>query len=153
MHGGDHSVRPGTSATSGLTFAGPAWAWAPFEPEPTPQHGLVIGGSPRRTRLGQAVGSEGDPCPAVPTGTPTATYDSADRLMTTTGTTAAAWTYDPFGRTPSVSPWLLAAFALWGVLFLTWQPFAWWRMVAGVVFLLGAGRAALRRSAWWRRRK
>ena len=36
-------------------------------------------------------------------GPATATYDSADRLMTTTGTTAAAWTYDPFGRTTTMA--------------------------------------------------
>ena len=66
-----------------------------------------------------------------------------------TETTASSRPTDP-DRSPS--PWLLGALALWGLLFITWQPFAWYRVVFGVVLLTGAAWAAVRRIAWGRRR-
>ncbi|QHT57591.1 DNRLRE domain-containing protein [Cellulomonas sp. H30R-01] len=53
-----------------------------------------------RTSLTTATGTTGAPCPTT-SGIPatvTSTYDSADRLVSTTGTTGDKWTYDRLGR-------------------------------------------------------
>lgn len=53
-----------------------------------------------RTSFTTATGATGLPCPTT-TGVPatvTSTYDSADRLVTTTGANGSAWTYDQLGR-------------------------------------------------------
>lgn len=51
----------------------------------------------------------------------------------------------------STSAWWLAGSELWGVLFIVWQPFAWWRLVAGVIYIVAA-TTGLIRLAWRRRR-
>lgn len=50
-----------------------------------------------RTQSATATGAVGDPCPGVTLAT-TATYDSADRLVSTTSDGTQHWEYDPFGR-------------------------------------------------------
>lgn len=53
-----------------------------------------------RTSFTTATGTTGAPCPTT-TGmaaTVTSTYDSADRLVSTTGANGSAWTYDQLGR-------------------------------------------------------
>lgn len=63
-------------------------------------------GSPRSNRTqfatatNAAVGTDPAVCPTVTLGAATATYDSADRLLTSNGN--ATWTYDPLGRITSM---------------------------------------------------
>lgn len=51
---------------------------------------------------------------------------------------------------PSV--WTLLGFALWGVPFVVWQPFAWWRMAYGVLLLGGAVWGLFRHATGGHRR-
>ncbi|WP_156374032.1 RHS repeat-associated core domain-containing protein [Cellulomonas sp. Leaf334] len=51
-------------------------------------------------KTASAAGAGTSACPGTAGATSAvSTYDSADRLLTTTGTTGKAWTYDAFGRT------------------------------------------------------
>jgi RHS repeat-associated protein len=54
-----------------------------------------------RTQSGTVTTSAGEPCSAAAL-EPTATYDSAERLVSTSGEDGNAWTYDALGRTTTM---------------------------------------------------
>jgi RHS repeat-associated protein len=55
-----------------------------------------------RTGSGTATGEAGEACPVVEPTTVTSSYDTADRLVATSGDAGGAWVYDPLGRVTSM---------------------------------------------------
>jgi RHS repeat-associated protein len=55
-----------------------------------------------RTGSGTATGETGQACPMVDQPTVTTTYDTADRLVASSGDAGGAWVYDPLGRVTSM---------------------------------------------------
>lgn len=55
-----------------------------------------------RLASGSVTGEEGQACPAVGTAGVTSTYDSADRLVSSSADAGGSWAYDPLGRIVSM---------------------------------------------------